>query len=210
MEYLLKPLLKPLQWIKEVLAEVFLIFSLNFVTLKTSAIISTIVYFPCSDESFYYSSEYIKQIDDTPGVVVWEEQLDEDKRKRELLQMKGKRCLIKSNPLIFCQIICTKQLCTLKLIIYIWSHIICLEFLHMLANVEINAINKLIIYNVEATQPWVALYEEQINKWDSDRKHSNGWMVMPYLDHLKLNVANMYLNDWVVDQIMEKYGRFRH
>jgi hypothetical protein len=32
-------------------------------------------------ESFYYSSEYIKKIDDTPGVVVWDEKHDADKGK---------------------------------------------------------------------------------------------------------------------------------
>ena len=30
-------------------------------------------------KSFYYANEHIKQIDDTPGEVVWEEELDEDK-----------------------------------------------------------------------------------------------------------------------------------
>ena len=70
-------------------------------------------------ESFYYASEYIKQIDDKSGVVVREDQLDEDKREGVLLQTNGKRCMIKNKPLIFCRIICTKQLFTLKLIIYI-------------------------------------------------------------------------------------------
>jgi hypothetical protein len=69
-------------------------------------------------ESFYYASEYIKKIDDTPGEVVWDDQQDEDKREGELLQMNGKRHLIKSKSLIFCQI-CTEKLFTLKLIIYI-------------------------------------------------------------------------------------------
>jgi hypothetical protein len=55
-------------------------------------------------ESFYYASEYIKQINDTPGIVVWDDQWDEDKREGELLQMNGKRCMIKSKSLIFCQI----------------------------------------------------------------------------------------------------------
>ena len=40
-------------------------------------------------ESFYYSSEYIKQIDDTPGEVVWEEELDEEKREGDLFKMNG-------------------------------------------------------------------------------------------------------------------------
>ena len=70
-------------------------------------------------KSFYYTSEYIKQIDDTPGVVVLEEELDEDKREGELLQMNGKQCMIKGNMLTFCQIICIEKLFTLRLIIYI-------------------------------------------------------------------------------------------
>ena len=45
---------------------------------------------------FYYSSEYIKKIDDTIGEVVWEEELDEDKREGDLLQTNEKRCMIKS------------------------------------------------------------------------------------------------------------------
>ena len=32
-----------------------------------------------SYESFYYSSEYIKQIENTPGVVIWGDEKDEDK-----------------------------------------------------------------------------------------------------------------------------------
>ena len=52
-------------------------------------------------ESFYYTSEYIKQIDATLVIVVWEEELDEDGREGEILQMNGKRCMIKSKPLIF-------------------------------------------------------------------------------------------------------------
>ena len=38
------------------------------------------------------------------------------------------------------------------------------------ANAEIEAINKFILYNSEATQLWIALYEQKIMKWDSDRK----------------------------------------
>ena len=34
-----------------------------------------------SYESFYYASEYIKKIDDTPRAVVWKEELDEEKGK---------------------------------------------------------------------------------------------------------------------------------
>ena len=58
------------------------------------------------------------------------------------------------------------------------------------ANVEIEAINKFILYNSEATQPWVALYEQNKMKWDSDRKEFrrlNGRSV-PYPDHLKENM----------------------
>ena len=36
-------------------------------------------------ESFYHTSEYIKQIDETPGEVVWDDQQDENKREGELL-----------------------------------------------------------------------------------------------------------------------------
>ena len=68
---------------------------------------------------FYYASEYIKKIDDTPTTVVWEDQLDEDKREWVLLYTNGKRHMIKSKPLIFCQIIYTEKLFALKLIIYI-------------------------------------------------------------------------------------------
>ena len=38
------------------------------------------------------------------------------------------------------------------------------------ANAEIEAINKLVLYNFEMTQPWVALYEQKRMKWDSDKK----------------------------------------
>jgi hypothetical protein len=73
--------------------------------------------------SFYYVNEYIKKIDEMAGVVVWDDHQDEDKRKRELLQTDGKRRLIKSKSVIFCQFR-TKKLFTLKLIIYISSHAI--------------------------------------------------------------------------------------
>jgi hypothetical protein len=49
-----------------------------------------------SYEYFYYASEYIKKIDNTPGATIWDEERDEDKREGELLQMNGKRHLIKS------------------------------------------------------------------------------------------------------------------
>ena len=57
-----------------------------------------------SYESFYYSSEYIKHIYNTLGAVIWDDERDEDKREGELLQMNGKRCLIKSKRLIIFQI----------------------------------------------------------------------------------------------------------
>ena len=41
-------------------------------------------------ESFYYASEYIKQIYDTLGEVVWEDQLVEEKREGRILQTNGK------------------------------------------------------------------------------------------------------------------------
>ena len=53
-----------------------------------------------SYESFYYASEYIKEIDNIPGVVIWNNERDEDKREGELLQMSGKKRLIKSKRLI--------------------------------------------------------------------------------------------------------------
>ena len=36
-------------------------------------------------ESFYYSSEYIKQIDHTTSLVIWDDERNEDKREGELL-----------------------------------------------------------------------------------------------------------------------------
>ena len=41
-------------------------------------------------ESFYYASEYIKKINHTPSVVIWDDECDEDKREGELLEIKGK------------------------------------------------------------------------------------------------------------------------
>ena len=52
-------------------------------------------------ESFYYVSEYIKQINDTPGIVIWDDEHDWDKGEGELLETKGKRCSIRSKSLIF-------------------------------------------------------------------------------------------------------------
>jgi hypothetical protein len=40
----------------------------------------------------------------------------------------------------------------------------------MSVNLEIDAINKFILYNVEAMQPWAIMYEKKRRKWDSDRK----------------------------------------
>ena len=57
-----------------------------------------------SYEPFYYASEYIKQIENTPGVVIWDDERDEDKREGEFLQTSGKKCLIKSKRLIIFQI----------------------------------------------------------------------------------------------------------
>ena len=49
-----------------------------------------------SYESFYYSNEYIKQINKTPTAMIWDDKRDEDKREGELFQAIGKRHLIKS------------------------------------------------------------------------------------------------------------------
>ena len=52
-------------------------------------------------ESFCSTSEYIKQIDHTPGAVIWDDERDKDKREGELLEMKEIRLLIRSKSLIF-------------------------------------------------------------------------------------------------------------
>ena len=57
-----------------------------------------------SYKSFYYANEYIKQIENRPSAVIWDDERDEDKREGELLQMSGKKCLIKSKRLIIFQI----------------------------------------------------------------------------------------------------------
>ena len=49
-----------------------------------------------SYKSFYYASGYIKKIDNRPGAVISNDKMDEDKREVELLQMSGKKRLIKS------------------------------------------------------------------------------------------------------------------
>jgi hypothetical protein len=62
--------------------------------------------------------------------------------------------------------------------------------LYTLANLEIDVIHKIFIYNAKVTQPLVAFYEEKIRKWDSDRKKFR-WLngrSMPYHDHLKENM----------------------
>ena len=57
-----------------------------------------------SYESFYYANEYIKQINNIPSAVIWDDQMDEEKREGELLQTSGKKRLIKSKRLIIFQI----------------------------------------------------------------------------------------------------------
>ena len=57
-----------------------------------------------SYETFYYASEYIRQIDNRPGVVIWDDERDEYTREGESLQMNGKKHLIKSKKLIIFQI----------------------------------------------------------------------------------------------------------
>ena len=47
-------------------------------------------------DSFYYASDYIKQIENTPRIVIFDDKHDEDKREGELLETKGKRCIVKS------------------------------------------------------------------------------------------------------------------
>lgn len=96
----------------------------------------------------------------------------------------------------------------MKLIIYFCSHIIFLEFLYALANVEMDAINKFSLCNVEKMKQRVALYDEKRKRWGSDREAfiwSNG-RSMPYLDHLKEIMPKICPNVWVVYQIIEKYG----
>jgi hypothetical protein len=85
---------------------------------------------------FYYASEYIKQIDDTEGVVVWDEHQDEDKMEGEILQTNKKMHLITSKSIIFYHF-STEKLFTLKLIIYFSSHAICFEFFYTSVNLEI-------------------------------------------------------------------------
>jgi hypothetical protein len=86
-------------------------------------------------ESFYYASEYIKQIDNTKGEFIWDDHQDEEKREMELIQMNGKRPLIKSKSVIFFQF-STEIFFSLKLIIYISSHAICFELFYTLENLK--------------------------------------------------------------------------
>ena len=75
-------------------------------------------------------------------------------------------------------------------------------------NAKIEEINKFILYNSKATQPWVTLYEQKRMKWDSDRKEFR-WLnriSVPYPDHLKENMPKICPNNWVADQVREKYG----
>lgn len=68
-------------------------------------------------------------------------------------------------------------------------------------NAEIDVVNKFVLYNMEATQPWAALYEEKWKKWDSDKKafkQSNGRRIL-YVDHLKENMPNICPDNRVVD-----------
>ena len=80
------------------------------------------------------------------------------------------------------------------------------------ANLEIDAINKFIFYNLEATELCVALYEQRRRKWESYRKEFrqlNG-RSMPYPNHLKENMPMICPNNWVVDQVKENYGASGH
>ena len=82
---------------------------------------------------FYYASELNKKIDDIAGAVVCDDHKDEEKKEGELLQTNGKRLLINSKSVVFCQF-STKKLFTLKLIIYIWSHAIHFELFYTSTN----------------------------------------------------------------------------
>jgi len=58
-----------------------------------------------SYESFYYLSENIKQINDTLTLEICDDERDEDKREGDLIEMNGKRCMIKFKcRLVICQI----------------------------------------------------------------------------------------------------------
>ena len=55
-------------------------------------------------ESLYSANEYIKEINNRLGAVIWDDERDEDKREGELLQTSQKKHLIKSKRLIIFQI----------------------------------------------------------------------------------------------------------
>ena len=61
------------------------------------------------------------------------------------------------------------------------------DFMNTTTNSKIDAINKFILYNVEATQSWVTLYEEERKKWEIYEKKIIllNYRRRPYLDHLK-------------------------
>jgi hypothetical protein len=75
-----------------------------------------------------------------------------------------------------------------------------------------DVINKFILYNVEATRQWVAMYEEKRRKWDSDKKTFRGLngRIIPYPGHLKENMPKICPDSWVADQIHEKYVVSNH
>ena len=50
-------------------------------------------------------------------------------------------------------------------IVYILISYVLYVYLISSANVEIEAINKCILYNFEVAQPWVTLYEQKRMKW---------------------------------------------
>jgi len=81
-----------------------------------------------SYDSFNYSNAYINHTANTPSVVIWDNERDEEKREGELLQTNGKTCMIKSKSLIIFQI-STQKLFTLK---FILMHILISYVLYML------------------------------------------------------------------------------
>ena len=84
--------------------------------------------------------------------------------------------------------------------------------MNTIAKSKIGIIKKFILYNAEATQPWVTLYEEKRRKWEIDRKKIR-WLngiSMPYPNHLKENMPMICPNSWVVYQVREKYGASGH
>ena len=84
--------------------------------------------------------------------------------------------------------------------------------MNTIVNSKFYSINKFILYNVEETQPWVTFYEENKRKWDNDIKKFSqlNSKSMPYLDYLKYNMPMICPNNWVVDQVKEKYGASSH